>query len=659
MRHLRVNTLIVAVNLIVSSFSCSLDAMIAGRPKGATLSMEKRKATLAKLANLKKGGITPLKIWQGEEGLVDAASCKKNEFFIHERGSYFGICVPGDVVKISKTLNNMITDIVENVATATGDQSKSIPLNFPAAVIKNTFYVLKIYEENKNQSKEKIAESIKKAIAGYSSERLVDVVNCIHHLDCPENVQNVCFYEIKNKYKDNIDAIVADKELEKLNSDLQKPLKSLITQPIIAYLSGLFQKKNVQTTKKVLRNYADSDGRERLISSVALNFDGTIIIEGLHQRFAIRNIPTSKTLVNQKLEEFHYVDQVAMNPEGTKVVIGDHDHLEIWDANTGNLIHNLTGHWGDINSVAFSPDGTKIVSGSGGNANGYYNNLMVWDVATGTLIANIVGPHKPVFSVAFNSDGTKVVAGYGNVSDTAVILMYDFVTVPAKKKLFKGFGNDIYSVSFSPDDTKILYVGRKRSDMVAKAYLLDIDKGINMQFSPDYSLITHWSTFFTGNQLNDPFKALFACDGRTIIIGEPFGIQILNIDNNYNIVQETYLDITLSESKLSSMAISLNGQKVIFGCSAIHGGNSPLVVECTLWTDQDEAMINQLKNCTFSETKLIFKLYSELKKQSSVKKLSIGSADADIFQHLPENIQQALSNIFWPAEKPKQKGWFW
>jgi general transcriptional corepressor TUP1 len=38
--------------------------------------------------------------------------------------------------------------------------------------------------------------------------------------------------------------------------------------------------------------------------------------------------------------------------------------VRLWDLQTGQLVHHLTGHTGCVSSVAFTPDGTGLISGS-------------------------------------------------------------------------------------------------------------------------------------------------------------------------------------------------------------------------------------------------------------------------------------------------------
>lgn len=640
MKHVKINTFIAAIRLVTFLFSCSLKAMNVIQPKSPTLSMQKRQAMLS---SLRKSGITPFakppvyKLSEEElfeEGTKNLSSCKEDEIFIHGKETLDrGICVSDEVVKLCGTLDVKVNSM-----------PKVIPLvDFPIAVIKNTFDILKKYKKYKHRSEDVIKRQIDQIINTYSQDQLVDVINCIYYLDCPTDLQNVCFDEVKNKYKGNIKSIISNK---KLNPDVQQ---LFLVEPATRCLTNLLQKNNIPSLKKSLRVSGP------ITSSVALNFDGTRIVEGIKdsQYFVVSD--ASGNILRKQPVHFD-VRAVAMSPDGTKVVVGGKDaNMQLWNVNTGNLIHNLAGHQEDIISIAFSSDGSKIVSASWSDQ----NNLIVWDVATGTQIANVQGIQNLDGAVAFSFDGTKIIAGYsGNSGGT--IEIWDLATQNQSKKYYTPPSYYyIYSVSLNRNNTKILYVAEK-IDGYAKAFLLDINTGTNIQLTKENTIMNALSgeileilATTTGKSPNIARRASFACDDRKVIVGEFFGVHILDIDDNNNVTEEIFLHQGEFRNWLCSMAVSLDGRKAIFGYKTQSHGNYPSLVELTLWTDNDETMINQIKSRDLAETKLIFHLCSEFKKAGSVKELN--KTDAEIFQHLPENMRKTLSNIFWP---PKQKDWF-
>ena len=73
--------------------------------------------------------------------------------------------------------------------------------------------------------------------------------------------------------------------------------------------------------------------------------------------------------------------------------------VKVWDATTGDLLHDLSGHASEVLTVAFSPDGQRLASGS------YDTTVKVWDTATGKAIHTLRGHQGPVSGVAFSPDG--------------------------------------------------------------------------------------------------------------------------------------------------------------------------------------------------------------------------------------------------------------
>jgi WD40 repeat protein len=93
---------------------------------------------------------------------------------------------------------------------------------------------------------------------------------------------------------------------------------------------------------------------------------------------------------------------VAFSPDSQTLASGSRDDtIRLWDVNTGNHLHTLTGHvetsW--ASSVAFSPDSQTLASASGDYT------IRLWDVNTGNHIRTFTGHTDGVNSVAFSPDG--------------------------------------------------------------------------------------------------------------------------------------------------------------------------------------------------------------------------------------------------------------
>ena len=55
------------------------------------------------------------------------------------------------------------------------------------------------------------------------------------------------------------------------------------------------------------------------------------------------------------------------------IVTGSDDNIaKIWDAETGELLHNFEGHTSEVRSAIFSPDSLRVVTAS------YDGTVKIW-----------------------------------------------------------------------------------------------------------------------------------------------------------------------------------------------------------------------------------------------------------------------------------------
>ncbi len=103
---------------------------------------------------------------------------------------------------------------------------------------------------------------------------------------------------------------------------------------------------------------------------------------------------------------------IAFSPDGRRVVsvCADGD-VRVWDAGTGHLLRQITGHPERVPSVAFSPDGRRLVTACDDRV------IRVWDVESGTEQLRTKSPEWLVGLVAFMPDGQSFmsVAEHGQI----------------------------------------------------------------------------------------------------------------------------------------------------------------------------------------------------------------------------------------------------
>lgn len=85
----------------------------------------------------------------------------------------------------------------------------------------------------------------------------------------------------------------------------------------------------------------------------------------------LKNLTLLRTLTGHR----HYVDSVAISPDGQTLVSGGRDDtIKIWHLSTGKVVNTLICNSTWINSVSFSPEGYTLASGH------YDKTIKIWGV---------------------------------------------------------------------------------------------------------------------------------------------------------------------------------------------------------------------------------------------------------------------------------------
>lgn len=133
---------------------------------------------------------------------------------------------------------------------------------------------------------------------------------------------------------------------------------------------------------------------------------------------------------------------VAWSLDGTKLLTGNVDgNVQIWDANTTNLLATLSGHSRQINTLTWSSDGSKLASGS------YDGTIRIWDAKTGANLESLE-LLNPIYSIAWRPNSDEIAFGG---SDKNIYIWN--TTDPAPQTTFEAAEHwlSISAIAWSPD----------------------------------------------------------------------------------------------------------------------------------------------------------------------------------------------------------------
>jgi WD40 repeat protein/tRNA A-37 threonylcarbamoyl transferase component Bud32 len=141
------------------------------------------------------------------------------------------------------------------------------------------------------------------------------------------------------------------------------------------------------------------------------------------------------------------VIRVAVSADGRRVAGGSEDGVtQIWETDSGRLLHTQSGHKGPVTGLRFMPDGggTLVTVGLDGT-------LRVWNLDDRSADPKVIRKTAVRFhGVAVSPDGKRLAVGG---SDGAVRL-WDTATW-VEQPAFRGHSGDVLSVKFAPDSVRL------------------------------------------------------------------------------------------------------------------------------------------------------------------------------------------------------------
>lgn len=224
-------------------------------------------------------------------------------------------------------------------------------------------------------------------------------------------------------------------------------------------------------------------------------------------------IPTGNQVLKSSIKHDDAVTGVQVKRINgyAAAVTTSRDHTaKIWDVASGNLILQLTGHTGWVNSAQFSRDGKFIVTASGDNTakiwdtvNGkvlmnfkhdktinfaefspdemyivtasFDNTSKIWEVSTGKIVQELEGHKDIIYKARFSSDGRYVITASADktarVWETATGKLITTIT---------GHSKAVYSAAISRDGNCIVTASE---DKTAKIWFSSVTPVLTPQYA--------------------------------------------------------------------------------------------------------------------------------------------------------------------------------
>lgn len=188
------------------------------------------------------------------------------------------------------------------------------------------------------------------------------------------------------------------------------------------------------------------------------------------------------------------VEFLTFNERGNRIASVGYGHvINIWDANSGNLIQSLQGHEDIINHLTFSKDGFRLASASTDGT------IKLWDLETGREMQSFNNPihfkQKAAYFVVFSPDEKHLYFGgknaklcraeIGSKTLPEILFLGKFHTTsadisPDKRTLVFACGNKLHFLNFATNEIE-------ESSSNGGHYINDI------HFSHDGNLLGGWS----------------------------------------------------------------------------------------------------------------------------------------------------------------------
>ncbi|MBN1485355.1 MAG: WD40 repeat domain-containing protein, partial [Chloroflexia bacterium] len=222
------------------------------------------------------------------------------------------------------------------------------------------------------------------------------------------------------------------------------------------------------------RSWAQEEKRAIPVTQVAYSPDGSTLVSGGYNGTLIVWDVASGQALQQLFTPPSMIQDVAIDPSG-RLLASAHcaqfdaekfcaqGKVVLWDLQTGEILRELPGHAGFVQSVAFSPQDDLLASGGcgnsdvGGSCQG--GEVILWDLSSSeTISRSLVGHSNVVLTAAFSPDGGLLASAGEDWS----IVLWDTASGEQVGQRLTGHPATVRSVEFSPDGSLLASAGYGR-----------------------------------------------------------------------------------------------------------------------------------------------------------------------------------------------------
>ena len=255
-------------------------------------------------------------------------------------------------------------------------------------------------------------------------------------------------------------------EIARLNEKARN-IKTIAFSPDGKTLTSSDYTGNIQTwdipTAKLRATFR---GPKRITNAAsAVSTDGITLVNEQNRQIRLwkfRPNTTEPIITDTKSDsKLGYRVVIALSPDATRLATASSQEygihpIQIWDANTGELLSNLEKHTLPVKALVFSPDSKTLASGDTGN------RIRLWNVDTGTSHAIFKTSTGSFDALTFSPNGKFLASG----SNDGKVRLWD-ATVKEQEGsgmlgqytpllTIRGHKNRVSALAFSPDGKTLI-----------------------------------------------------------------------------------------------------------------------------------------------------------------------------------------------------------